>query len=165
MEKLQNHSRSATSDERRMNLAKSAAVLSKFFQKWQVVFPNHPASKAALAVYLEALQELSPSQIEIGCEEAQKKMEQFPKPGHIREGWLARRSVGFESLGPPLLEWNEREDMTDAERKEAAEMCAKLRRNLGEPARAIRKANREPIRRGFKPASEQIAEMKAKGYL
>jgi hypothetical protein len=59
-------------------------------------------------------------------------MEQFPKPGHIRQG-LARASrleCDFERLGPPRIRWNENESMTAEERKAAADLCAELRRRM-----------------------------------
>ena len=76
-------------------------------------------------VYLEALSDLSPEQIEAGCENALKTAEQFPKPGHIR------KSVPFDKsifLGPPMLTYSE-PPLSPQEREEAiAEQKAELRR-------------------------------------
>lgn len=89
-------------------------------------------------VYLEALSDLTPSQIERGCWEAQKTMEQFPKPGHIREGLAraARLEHHFDRLGPPLIQWNENGSMTTEERMAAADQCAELYRCL--PVRPVK---------------------------
>src|SRR5215469_1851055 len=95
-----NHSKSGTSEEGRKNLARSADVLAKHFQKWSVIFPNHPTGGKAVALYLEDLDDLTPDQIEAGCREAAKMAEQFPKPGHIRNAVPQTHNV---FLGPPQL--------------------------------------------------------------
>lgn len=102
MEQEKNLSKKETSENRRKNLAKCADVLAKFFQKWNLTFPNQKAGKALVAVYIECLQDLTPEQLEIGCAEASKDMEQFPKPGHIRHAWEQYTALNhWERLGPP----------------------------------------------------------------
>lgn len=121
MENQQNHLRNGTSESRRRNLAKCADVLGEYFQKWSKVFPNQPTGAAALAVYLEALSDLSPEQIEDGCAEATKTAEQFPKPGHIRHAVPFDRSV---FMGPPQIEYP---PVTDEERAAGLEFSKALR--------------------------------------
>jgi len=108
------------SAERTKNSAKSADVLSKYFQKWQVIFPNHPTGALALACYLEALADLSPEQLDGACREATRTAEQFPKPGHIRNAVGLGRTG--EYLGPPLLTYPE---ISKEERDEAIKECRK----------------------------------------
>jgi len=91
-------------------------------------------------------------------------MEQFPKPGHIREGLAraARLERDFERLGPPRIQWNENESMTGEERKAAADQCADLRRGLPvQPVTPRKKFAARPV----KPIEQQLSELKAKGYL
>jgi hypothetical protein len=142
----------------------SIDVLTWYFKDWAVVFPNHLTGSASLKVYLEALSDLTPSQIERGCWEAQKTMEEFPKPGHIRKGLAraARLERDFERLGPPLIRWNESDSMTAQERKTAADQCAELRRRL--PVRQVT-PRKKFVAWPVKPREQQVAEMKAKGYL
>jgi hypothetical protein len=154
---------SETLDARRKDSVKSVDVLSCFLARWSLVFPNHPTVTECLPVYLEALSDLTASQIERGCREAEKTMEQFPKPGHIRQG-LARASRGdFERLGPRRIRWNENESMTAEERKAAADQCAELSRGL--PVRPVTPPRKKLSARPVKPIERQLAEMRAKGYL
>jgi hypothetical protein len=156
----QNHSRSVTSEERRKNLARSADVLSRFFRKWAVIFPNHPTGGQAVAHYLEALSDLSPDQIESGCAEAIKTAEQFPKPGHIRAAVPVVHGV---FLGLPQLSYPE---ISKEEREEALKYSAALRAALAKSPRS-RPQKRRPL---TLPASQFTIEqqrevLKRKGYL
>ena len=62
-------------------------MLERWFLKWSDAFPSHPVTKIQVGTYLEALDNLTPEQLEIGCREATRHAEQFPKPGHIRKAW------------------------------------------------------------------------------
>lgn len=157
----QNRLQIETSGERRKNLAKSADVLSKFFRRWAVIFPNHPTGKQAVMLYLEALNDLTPDQIEAGCTEATKVAEQFPKPGHIR---AAVPTVDRVFLGPPRLTYPE---VSQEERESALEYSAALRSVL---AKAPSKAPEERKKRLNPPPSKFTVEqqreiLRTKGYL
>ena len=157
----QNRLQTETSGERRKNLAKSADVLSKFFRKWAVIFPNHPTGGQALALYLEALKDLTPDQIEAGCREASKTAEQFPKPGHIRAAVPAVRSA---FLGLPQLTYPR---ISEEEREEALEYSAALREVLAKtPPKALAE-KRKPF--NVVPprftGDEQKEALRKKGYL
>jgi hypothetical protein len=54
--------------------------------------------------YAEALGDLTAEQLEYGCAQTSKEMEQFPKPGHIRRH---AENLHAEFLGPKL-DWNPR---------------------------------------------------------
>jgi hypothetical protein len=150
-----------TYGERRKNLAKSADVLSKYFRKWAVIFPNHPTGAQAVALYLELLSDLTPDQIEAGCGEAGKTAEQFPKPGHIR---AAVPAVHSAFLGLPQLTYPR---VSEEEREEALEYSATLRRLLANtppkaPAEKRQRLNVVPPR--F-TVDEQKEVLRKKGYL
>ena len=68
-------------------------------------------SKKQIAVYAEALIDLSPEMLEYGCEQATRTAERFPWPGHIRKAAEQYHSPvdRSEYLGPRL-------DWSDAER-------------------------------------------------
>lgn len=71
-------------ESRKTYLAKLALVLTRWFQKWGDAFPSHEVTKLQMGTYLEALDDLTPDELDIGCREATRTAEQFPKPGHIR---------------------------------------------------------------------------------
>jgi len=158
---VQSHSQSGTSEERLKNLARSADVLAKYFQKWSVVFPNHPTGGRAVAIYVEALSDLTPDQIEAGCAEAIKTAEQFPKPGHIR---AAVPTVQTIFLGPSQLTYPE---TTQEERDAALEYSAPLRARLAASPRKELSIGRKQI--NLPPSKFSVDEQKEilrrKGYL
>jgi len=157
----QNRLQIETSGERRKNLAKSADVLSKFFRKWAVIFPNHPTGAQAVALYLETLNDLTPDQIEAGCREAAKTAEQFPKPGHIRAAVPAVHSV---FLGLPQLTYAR---ISEEEREEALEYSAALRKMLVKtPQNALaEKTKRLNVVPPRLTVDEQKEVLRKKGYL
>ena len=122
-----NPSRKDTSAEHKKNLAMSADVLSRHFRKWAMIFPNHPATKETVAFYLEALSDLTPEQIDLGCAQAIKTAEQFPKPGHIR---AAVPVVHEMFLGPRRPKYLDEPPTSEAERMDALEFSSKLREKL-----------------------------------
>lgn len=63
-------------------------VLSSWIKKWTDLFPSHEVTQTQILTYIEALDDLTPEQINIGCREATRTAEQFPKPGHIRKAYL-----------------------------------------------------------------------------
>jgi hypothetical protein len=117
-------------------------------------------STAQIAVYAEALKDLSPEVLEFGCAEASKTMERFPWPGHIRTG--AKMYRGAEYLGPPLLEYPL---ITDEERAEALKFSETLKKQLA----AIPAEPAEPRKLAIVPSlrslDEQKAELRRKGFL
>jgi hypothetical protein len=76
----------------RKRLAKSAVVLSEYFEKWKATFPTYEVSAFQMGVYAEALDDLTPEQLECGCREVTRIAETFPKPAHIRKA--AERLLG-----------------------------------------------------------------------
>ena len=92
-----------------------------------MIFPNNPTDKETIALYLEALDDLTPEQIETGCIEASKSATQFPKPGHIRAGVPVVREM---FLGPGRPAYLDEPPMTDEDRAAALEYSAKLREKL-----------------------------------
>lgn len=116
-------------------------------------------STGQIAVYAEALKDLSPEVLEFGCAEASKTMERFPWPGHIRAG--ARMYRGAEYLGPALLEYP---PITEEERAEALKVSEALKKKLGIPSKPA-----EPKKLTIVPSTrsieEQKAELRRKGFL
>ena len=76
-------------------------------KKWSHAFPTHPVSEKQILVYVEALDDMTPDELEFGCREATRTAEQLPKPGHIRTAAEAYRAPDDRSqfLGP-ALDWN-----------------------------------------------------------
>ncbi len=105
-------------ENRKKQLAQSALVLSKWFEKWLDAFPSHGVTTLQQLVYLEALDDLTPNQIELGCREATRTAEVFPKPGHIRNALKKVQSNDVQVLGPPLLEYDPPTPEEKAEREE-----------------------------------------------
>lgn len=108
-------STSGGAENRKKSLAKLALVLAPWFQKWADAFPSHEVTKLQMATYLEALDDFTPGQLEIGCKEATRRAEQFPKPGHIRSafyavGWDEQRHERPAYLDDPPLSAEEREE-------------------------------------------------------
>jgi hypothetical protein len=162
---MQNQNRlpTETLGERRKNLAKSADVLSKFFRRWAVIFPNHPTGGEALAYYLEALSDLTADQIEAGCAEAIKTAEQFPKPGHIRAVVPAVQHI---FLGVPQLTYPA---VSPEEREEALEYSEALRTTLVKSPRIGPVATKDKPKVAVPPSRFTIEEQKEilrkKGHL
>lgn len=107
-------------------------MLEKYFRKWNAAFPTHEVTKLQMAVYLEALDDLSLDALEYGCREATRTAEQFPKPGHIHkaaEGYVNDRSM---FLGPPRPAYlNEPTPIrTKEEQEECDRYSAQLKKTL-----------------------------------
>ena len=99
--------------------------------KWLAIFSEHhhkELSTVGAAAYIEGLKDLSPKQIQCGCERALKEVDRMPTIAHIR----AR-------IEPPLQDiftGNPRyPEITQQEREQALEETkearAELRRKLG----------------------------------
>lgn len=119
-------------ENRRKHLAKLALVLERWFQKWGDAFPSHEITKLQVATYTEALDDLTPEQLEIGCREATRKAEQFPKPGHIRSALYA---AGVDEQRHERPKYLDEAPLTPEEREEAATF-SKAYRELLEEKRA-----------------------------
>ena len=116
----------------RKRFAESTKVLTSWFQKWNHAFPSHGVTELQIAVYVEALDDLSPEQIDRGCREATRTAEQLPKPGHIRTALLnAEAESRFVGLGLPLLAYPE---ISQEERDEALKFSEELKKKLGPPS-------------------------------
>jgi hypothetical protein len=127
-----------------------------------VIFPNHPAKAVTLAVYLEALGDLTPEQLEIGCREATSAAEQFPKPGHIRKAHEQNaENAGEVFLGPRLLEYDAK-PLSEEEKKQAAEDSERLRKLL-DPAAQMPKP--KPVQAELRSLHNQLCELKERGWL
>jgi hypothetical protein len=104
-------------------------VLTQWFHKWADSFPSHEVTKLQVATYLEALDDLTPGQLEIGCRAATRKAEQFPKPGHIRSALYAAGSDEQRHERPGYLDET---PLTAEEREEAATYSQAFREMLAE---------------------------------
>jgi hypothetical protein len=125
------------------------------------VFPTHEVSKEQLGVYLQALSQLSPAELEDGCREVIKTSVNFPKPAEIITA--AKECTGAEPFyGPKMLTYAE---VTDAEREAAlaenADFTAKLKAQLGKPQAGKEIKIVPPIR----TLEEQKRELERRGYL
>ena len=80
-----------SADAKRSYYAKCMKTLIAYFEKWRVVFPTHEVSKEQMAVYLEALSDLSLEELETGCREVLKRAMNFPKPAEIIQAAKAAR--------------------------------------------------------------------------
>lgn len=95
------------------------------------MFPSHPVTKVQIAGYVEALDDLTPEQIEIGCRKATRTATQFPKPGHIREALSLSKIGDGESpcVRPAYLD-EPQTILTPEDQKACDEYGAKLRATL-----------------------------------
>jgi hypothetical protein len=148
--------------ERKGRLAKSALVLTAYFKRWSLVFPTHEVSKDQLKVYLMDLDDLLPTELEIGCREASRTAEQFPKPGHIRRALHENMSHREEMLGPPRLEYP---PVSEEERLEALKFSEKLKKELGIKPMTQAEAKKIRVFPPPKPIEQQKRELREKGYL
>ena len=127
-----NLSMNADADSRKKRLGKLAIVLERWFLKWSDAFPSHPVTKIQLGTYLEALDDLTPEQLELGCREATRHAEQFPKPGHIRKAWC---ESGFDEQRHERPAYLDEPRMSPEEREEAARYSQAMRELLAEKQR------------------------------
>jgi hypothetical protein len=113
---------------------------------------------------LEALSDLSPEQIDAGCENAIKTAEQFPKPGHIRAAVPFDRTI---FLGPPLLEYAE--TLTAEEREAAIKECANFKAEIQkhfEPRKPTPpKSKKIPLLAAPRSITAQLEELRRRGFL
>lgn len=124
-----NPSMNGGDESRKQSLAKSAVVLTRWFRKWSDSFPSHDVTKLQMATYLEALDDLTPGQLEIGCREATRTAEQFPKPGHIRSALYA---AGVDEQRHERPKYLDEKPLTAEEREEAAAYSKAYRELLAE---------------------------------
>ena len=127
-------------DDHKRRLIAQAESLRLHFSRWKEIWPGQPISEPMLALYVEALNDLSPTEIDLGCTRALKVCTQFPKPAHIREGaafeCAARRPVG---MGPRLLHYTDQ--MTPEERAECIADIGELRKKLQTQPETLRNAD------------------------
>lgn len=152
----ENLSQSEIKERQRRRLAKSADVLAKYFQRWILVCPNFPVRPETIAVYCEALDDLTPEQIEYGCMMATKEMEGWPQPGFIRSCAAGAPIREVEVLGP-RLEWTAGEH---------SDYLKRWLRDQKKPAELpAPKEARKQIPHTEKSIEQQKQELKDKGYL
>lgn len=124
-----NLSTNAGNGSQKTHLAKLALVLTQWFRKWGDAFPSHEVTKLQVATYLEALDDLTPAQLEIGCREATRKAEQFPKPGHIR---TALYSFGSDEQRHERPSYLDEPSISAEEREEAVRFSQAFRKTMAE---------------------------------
>lgn len=114
-------------------------------------------------VYVEALDDLSPEQLEFGCKEATRIAEQLPKPGHIRTaaGAFRPKNDRSEFLGP-ALDWNPVLEMERIRRAEAYQKALTNGEITPEPQKPKPKKR---IAHVTKSIEEQKEELRKRGYL
>lgn len=114
---------------RRTLSAKSMSVLKPWLAKWSALFPTHEVTKLQVVAILEALDDLTPQELETGCREATRVATQFPKPGHIREALCRSRIEEIPRTRPTYLD-DPLPERTKEDLKAAEEYSAKLRATL-----------------------------------
>lgn len=119
-------------------------------------------SKAQIAVYLEALSDLSPKAIEFGCIEATRTAERFPWPGHIRKAAESYHGNREEFLGPRLLSYPE---ISQEERDEALKFSDSLKKQLEPIPPPPAEAKKLTIVPSHLSLDEQKAELRRRGLL
>jgi hypothetical protein len=139
-------------------------VLVRWFKTWMDMFPSHQITQNQMNGYLEALDDLTPEQIDVGCREASRTTEVFPKPAHIRAAMHTYYGQETVYSGPPQLTYPE---ISQEEREAALEFSQKVREHFakdrpkdGEPGK--KKLTIVPSKLSIE---EQKAELKRRGYL
>jgi hypothetical protein len=119
-----------------------------------------------MAVYAEALIDLSQEALEHGCAEATRTAERFPWPGHIRKAAEGYRAPEDRSnlLSARGLDWVPELEAQRIERQIAWDRAlANGEVQLEAPRVEQKPAN--PARRGFKSIAQQKEELRKKGWL
>jgi hypothetical protein len=112
-----------------------------------------------VAIYVEALSDLTPDQIEAGCAEATRIAEQFPKPGHIR---AAVPPLHYTFLGLPQLTYPV---IPQEEREEALAFSAAVRERLQiVPKQSVPPKKKFTSRPSLHSVEEQKEMLRKKGY-
>lgn len=113
-----------------------------------------------MMAYAEALDDLSPEELEIGCREASRTAEQFPKPGHIRKA-LEENRPQHQFLGP-RLEWDPKLEQERAQRAVEWQRQLQEYNDAPQPSTSFIK---QRIAHVAKPITEQKEELRKKGWL
>ena len=162
----QKASRNATSAAASQRLAKCGRILTEYFAKWQLAFPNYPAGAKMMAVYLEFLADLGPDCLAIGCREASLRMREFPKPGHIREAIPSRQEyAGLPQLSYPEITQEERDRAIEITRPLIEELKRRLSVPNKKPGGRLYGGARLGARRPARSWEEQKAEARKRGFL
>jgi hypothetical protein len=149
-------------DETKKHLIELVTVLRKWFEAWASVFQSIEITELQLAVYANALFEFSADRVDDACAEVTKTAEFFPVPANIRahirlpkQQWESPDIV--HALPNPeykkLLQLRQEETQAQIEKNWEID-----RRHL--PTPEIFRKKHPP-----KAVSEQIAELKKKGWL
>jgi hypothetical protein len=146
--------------EKRKRLASYVKLLTQYFERWKLVFPTHEVSKEQLAVYLEAVKDLSINELGVGCREVIKTALTFPKPAEIIIA--AKANYGEALSGPPLLEYP---PISEDEREEALKFSEKLKETLLLEKPKLEPPAKKRIAHVTKPIEQQKAELRKRGYL
>jgi hypothetical protein len=157
-----NLSKNAVSESQEKHLAKCADVLAKYFEKWTLLPGSNQVTKAQIAVYAEALIDLSTEALEYGCAEATRTADRFPWPGHIRKAAAGYRQDRSEYLGPPLLEYP---PITEQERAEALKFSEALKKQLAPIPAKPAEPKKLTIVPSLRSLEEQKAELRRRGFL
>lgn len=163
MDEKKNHSRTSSEESRKKRLAQLLVVLGNWFDKWSDSFPTHKVTKLQMLTYVEALDDLTPEELNAACREANRVAEQFPKPGHIRKGLeVARvRNQVISLSGPPLLQYSD-EEMTPEVKAEIEDGFKKLREEIEASAP---KAKGVVVKRDDVEIERQKKKLREAGYL
>lgn len=163
-----NHLPRLNSVEEKRRLARLGNVLSRYFEKWMAVFQTHEVTKIQMAVYLEAVKDLSVGELEDGCREVIKTALTFPKPAEIIEAAKHQAKRSGEFLGPKMIEYPEiTEEEREAAIAENADATAKLKAQLGKPEviKSPAAGNKITTVPTTKSWEEQKRELERRGYL
>lgn len=147
-------------------------MLTKYFDLWRQLPGSNQVSKKQIAIYAEALIDLSLEALEYGCKEATKTAERFPWPGHIRKAAEGYQTPDDRSgmLSARGLEWN---PQLEQERLERMRIFKKLLENgNGKPERVkLERVKPEPEKppigatRHNKSLEQQKQDLREKGWL
>lgn len=161
----QNPSEKDSDDNQPRRLEASVKILQQWFAKWADAFPTQKVTQVQMMTYLEALDDLSPSELSRGCREATREADQFPKPGHIRRALEGSRLE--ESVQHNRPAYLDEPQLSPAEIEEALEETRQLREQLKKTLRekAVPKVTKEEIfagpRQTYLTAEEQQATTQA----
>ena len=117
---------------------KFSATLADWLQAFAEYYRQDPPTETAIALYSAALGHLSPEELNVGCKEALRKCEYFPRAKEILDGLLDVRHRQETARMAPVM------DETD---KPTPEESALLREGIkiatGDPGPAKQKALEE----------------------
>lgn len=125
----QREARERNEEESRQREQKFSLTLAEWMQTFSEYFRQEPPTQKAMVAYTVGLEDLSLAELKLGCAEALKTCEFFPKVADIREALrVARDRIGY---GHSPAEPETGTPMTKQEREAIAKSISEVGKSFG----------------------------------